>query len=98
MQRMQAFFRDINAKEALAVERVTINFYDMEEVAIRKKAKDFMIEIMTSAIEYVGIDTADDMTTVGSVTFVDMLNSRVLKKADLTNYDYDEAVLMDSMF
>ena len=95
---MQAFFKDINAKEALAVERVTVNFYDMEEAVLKKKQKDFMIEILTAGVEYVGVETADDMTTVGSVSFVDMLNSRVLKKADLTNYDYDESVLMDSQF
>jgi len=98
MQRMQAFFRDVNAASALSIERVTVNFYDMESAVIKKKAKDFKMEILTAAIEYVGIATSDDMTTVGSVSFVDMLNSRVLKKADLTNYDYDEAVLMDSMF
>jgi len=98
MQRMQAFFRDVNAGQALAIDRVTVNFYDMESAVIKKKAKDFKLEILTAAVEYVGIATADDMTTVGSVSFVDMLNSRVLKKADLTNYSYDEAVLMDSMF
>ena len=68
----------------------------MESAVMKKKAKDFRLEILTAAVEYVGIQTADDMTTVDTVSFVDMLNSRVLKKADLTNYSYDEAVLMDS--
>lgn len=95
---MQAFFRDVNATSALAIDRVTVNFYDMESAAIKKKAKEFRLEILTAAIEYVGLENADDMTSVGSVSFVDMLNSRVLKKADLTNYSYDESVLMDSMF
>ena len=41
MQRMQAFFRDVNATSALAIDRVTVNFYDMESAAIKKKAKEF---------------------------------------------------------
>ena len=53
---------------------------------------------MKASVEYSGVNAADDMTTVGTVKFVEMLNSRVLKKVDLSNYDYDEAVLIDSQF
>ncbi len=96
---MQKFFEDIDAKAALQIEeRATVSIYNQDEVAITRKVNEFKMEILQSSVEYTGIDAADDMTTVGTVKFVDMLNSRVLKKVDLSSYDYDESVLIDSQF
>lgn len=51
------------------------------------KADNFRREILEASIEYVGIESADDLTTVGTLLFKDMLRDRVLKKVDLNAYN-----------
>ena len=51
------------AERAFAVERKSMVNTEDEEKMLEKKAENFKKEILQSAITYVGIDSADDMTT-----------------------------------
>ena len=54
---------------------------------------------MNNAIVYVGLDSADDMTTVGRVSFKEMQRTRILKEIDMANFDKEQIVFMkDSTF
>lgn len=69
---MKEFFNNLPAEKAFGIERRTINAEE-EEKLFEKKAETFKKEILESAIEYVGIDSADDMTLIGSIPFKEML-------------------------
>jgi hypothetical protein len=83
------------AEKAFGIERRTVNTEEEEQI-FEKKAENFKKEILESAIEYVGIDSADDMTLIGGVPFKDMLQDRVLKKLNLSSYNFPEKILLDA--
>ena len=78
--------------------RQTILFalHEDEATVLAKKAEAFQGEVLVAAVEHVALDKAD--TNVGEIKFSDCLKKRILKKADLSSYDFDEPVLLNSKF
>lgn len=95
-KRMRSFFDGIDAEAVLGLARRTIALHEDEATVLAKKADAFQREVLVAALEHVAIDKAD--TNVGEIKFSDCLKKRILKKADLSSYDFDEPVLLNSKF
>ena len=93
---MRSFFDKIDAEAVLGLARRTIALHEDEATVLAKKAETFHKEILVAAVEFVAIDKAD--TNVAEIKFTDCLKKRILKKADLSSYDFDEPVLLNSKF
>ena len=78
------------------VNRRTVSLFQDQMMETQLKAEKFMKEILDAAVEHIGLDKAD--TTVGTITFKEMMMKKILKLANLNNYDFEESVLLDSMF
>ena len=56
------------------------------------KTFNFKKDILEAALEHVAADKAD--TTIGTISFGEMLKKRILKKAAMDSYDFDAAILV----
>ena len=63
---------------------------------MKAKAEEFKKAILREAVRHIGLEKAS--TGVGTVKFKDMMENEVLKKVDLSSYEFDEAVLLESVF
>ena len=56
------------------------------------------MSILTAAVEYVGIDSSDDVSMTYSIDFNEMVNKRILKEVNMTDDGLDQSVLRKSRF